>query len=71
MQQALIKYANRKDKNLAAIGIDTWGVVMDCWIKTGNSLGNPYHYRDSRTEGIGWKKPLRGYLKRKSLKRPV
>lgn len=52
MQQALIKYANRKEGNLAAIGIDTWGVDYGLLDKDGDLLGNPYHYRDSRTEGM-------------------
>jgi len=36
----------------ASIGIDTWGV--DCALLDGRGmlLGDPFHYRDSRTEGV-------------------
>jgi rhamnulokinase len=34
------------------IGVDTWGVDYVLINKEGNNIGNPYHYRDDRTDGI-------------------
>jgi rhamnulokinase len=37
---------------LASIGLDTWGVDFGLLAADDSLLGNPYHYRDSRTDGI-------------------
>src|SRR5512135_3632261 len=37
---------------LAGIGIDTWGVDYGLLDRTGALIGNPFHYRDSRTDGM-------------------
>ena len=37
---------------IAGIGVDTWGVDFALIDKQGALLSNPYHYRDSLTEGI-------------------
>lgn len=52
MQQTLLKYANNEEGSLASIGIDTWGVDYGLLDRDGDLLGNPYHYRDVRTEDI-------------------
>lgn len=35
-----------------SIGIDTWGVDYGLLDENGDLMGNPYHYRDLRTEGM-------------------
>jgi rhamnulokinase len=37
---------------LAGIGIDTWGVDFGLLDRNGEILGDPFHYRDSRTDGV-------------------
>ncbi len=38
--------------DLASIGLDTWGVDFGLLAADDTLLGNPYHYRDSRTDGM-------------------
>lgn len=52
MKQGLKKIARRTDIEITALGIDTWG-VDGVWLgDNGQIIGNPIHYRDSRTSGI-------------------
>jgi sugar (pentulose or hexulose) kinase len=44
--------AARRTKDVAAIGIDTWGVDFALLDANGQLLQNPVHYRDRRTEGM-------------------
>jgi rhamnulokinase len=38
--------------HLVSIGLDTWGVDFGLLADDDTLLGNPYHYRDSRTDGM-------------------
>jgi rhamnulokinase len=46
------RLAIQKFKSVVSLGLDTWGVDFGLLDGQGNLLGNPYHYRDSRTEGM-------------------
>jgi rhamnulokinase len=48
--EALSKVAAR-GKRVRSIGIDTWGVDFGLIAKDGSLIGNPFAYRDPRTEG--------------------
>ncbi|RMF04763.1 MAG: rhamnulokinase [Chloroflexi bacterium] len=52
MQTGLGKAAERCGGRIAALGVDTWGVDFGLLDKNGQLIGNPVHYRDSRTDGI-------------------
>jgi rhamnulokinase len=48
----LSRYATTQTAPLMGIGIDTWGVDYGLLDQQGRLLGNPYNYRDPRTDGM-------------------
>ncbi len=40
------------DDSVQSIGLDTWGVDFGLLDAQDNLVGNPYHYRDNRTDGM-------------------
>jgi rhamnulokinase len=50
--EGIRKAMREADGPIASMGIDTWGVDFGLLDKRGELLGNPYHYRDPRTEGM-------------------
>ncbi len=49
---AMGKCATSDDRDIASMGIDTWGVDYGFIDKCGQLMDNPYNYRDLRTTGM-------------------
>jgi rhamnulokinase len=41
-----------RDTRFTSVGVDAWGCDFGLLGERGNLLENPYHYRDSRTDGV-------------------
>src|SRR5438270_7624577 len=52
LQRGIRATASTGITELDGIGVDTWGVDFGLVGEGGTLLGNPFHYRDSRTDGI-------------------
>jgi sugar (pentulose or hexulose) kinase len=52
IKQGLTLAARELDGDLAGVGLDTWGVDFGLLDRSGALISNPYHYRDSRTDGM-------------------
>ncbi|MDW8396106.1 MAG: rhamnulokinase family protein [Anaerolineae bacterium] len=51
VQSGLRKAASQLEP-IASVGVDTWGVDFALLDAAGELIGNPYHYRDARTDGM-------------------
>ncbi|MEF3311656.1 rhamnulokinase [Paenibacillus sp. GYB004] len=51
MKQALLK-AKHRSVTLQSLAIDSWAVDFGLIGRSGELLGNPYHYRDTHTDGV-------------------
>jgi rhamnulokinase len=52
IQKGLTLAAKKFGKAIISVGVDTWGVDSVLLSKSGEMLGLPFHYRDSRTRGM-------------------
>jgi rhamnulokinase len=52
MKNGLAKTLSQVEGGVAALGIDTWGVDFGLLDRNDTLIGLPYHYRDSRTDGM-------------------
>lgn len=52
IQNGLALAAKKYGKKIVSVGADTWGVDYVLLTKNGEMLGQPYAYRDARTNGI-------------------
>lgn len=52
IEEGIRRASKSSGEAVASIGIDTWGVDYGLLDRNGDLMGNPYHYRDRRTEGM-------------------
>ena len=52
MKQGLSKISQQYGQDFASVGVDTWGIDYALLDRAGTLVGNPYCYRDARTEGM-------------------
>ncbi len=64
------KAAKKTGAEIEGIGVDSWGVDFGLLGDDGKLIENPYHYRDSRTNGM-MEKAFELMSKREFMKAPA
>ena len=52
IKTGIAKAIKQSDGEISGIGVDSWGVDFGLLDENSELIENPYHYRDSRTDGI-------------------
>ncbi|MCK4887157.1 MAG: rhamnulokinase [Planctomycetes bacterium] len=52
IKEAIAKAVKQADGEISGIGVDSWGVDFGLLDENGELIEDPYHYRDSRTNGM-------------------
>jgi len=52
IQNGLALAAKKFGRSIVSVGADTWGVDFVLLTRQGEMLGQPFHYRDARTNGV-------------------
>ena len=52
IKAGLARSAERADGRIKGVGVDSWGVDFALLDRDDRLVGNPYHYRDRRTDGV-------------------
>jgi rhamnulokinase len=52
IQNGLALAAKQYGQSIVSVGADTWGVDFVLLTRQGEMLGQPFHYRDARTNGV-------------------
>lgn len=52
IKEGISKAVKKADGEISGIGVDSWGVDFGLLDEDGELIEEPYHYRDSRTDGV-------------------
>ena len=52
IKDGISRSSAKTESALESIGLDTWAIDFALLDKNGSMLGNPFHYRDGRTDGM-------------------